>query len=66
MFALVSLGWMWLRMDAARDRADPAMAEAMRATAAFFGAYLLPRAGMHARRVLAGPQSVMALDAAGF
>jgi alkylation response protein AidB-like acyl-CoA dehydrogenase len=63
LFALVSLGWMWLRILAAGPAlGDTRTPTAHDALARYFGAYMLPRAALHAARIAAGPASVMALD----
>ena len=67
LFALVSLGWMWLRIVAAGAvHGDERRKAADQAVAAFFATYMLPRAGMHASRIVAGAGPVMALDEALF
>lgn len=44
LFALTCLGWMWVRMDAARAQAEhPSQGDRIRAGAAFFAARILPR-----------------------
>lgn len=63
LLALVAFGWMWLRIVRAGEaQADPQVKARNEATARFFAHYVLPRAGMHARRVAAGAGSVMAED----
>jgi alkylation response protein AidB-like acyl-CoA dehydrogenase len=63
LFALVSLGWMWLRILAAAPAlGDTRTPKAHDALARYFAAYVLPRAGLHAARIAAGPEAVMALD----
>jgi len=61
LFALVSMGWMWLRMLAAGKAHGEARHAADLAVAEFYAGYMLPRAGMHAARVAAGAGPVMAL-----
>jgi len=63
LFALVSLGWMWLRILAA----SPALGatrtpQAYAAMARYYATYMLPRAALHAARIAAGSEPVMALD----
>jgi len=63
LFALVSLGWMWVRILAAAPAlGDTRAPEAYEALARYYAAYMLPRAGLHAARIAAGPAAVMALD----
>ncbi len=63
LFALVSLGWMWLRILAAAPAlGDTRTPRGHAALARYFAAYLLPRAGLHAARIAAGPGPVMELD----
>ncbi|HUD28927.1 MAG TPA: acyl-CoA dehydrogenase [Novosphingobium sp.] len=63
LFALVSMGWMWLRILAAAPAlGDTRMPRAHAALARYFAAYVLPRAGLHAARIAAGPVPVMELD----
>lgn len=67
LFALVSLGWMWLRIVCAEyDAGDESRRQTYAALARFYADYVLPRAGMHAARIKAGPDAVTGLDAACF
>lgn len=63
LFALVSLGWMWVRiLVAAPALAGTRTPDAYAEIARYYGAYILPRAALHAARIAAGPDTVMALD----
>ncbi|WP_232492375.1 acyl-CoA dehydrogenase [Novosphingobium kaempferiae] len=63
LFALVSLGWMWVRIiGAAPALDDPRTQRTHAALAAYYASYVLPRAALHAARIAAGPETVMALD----
>ena len=67
LFALVSLGWMWVRILAAAPALEDARSrDTYAALAAYYASYVLPRAGLHAARIAAGPATVMALDEALF
>ncbi|WP_404480411.1 acyl-CoA dehydrogenase [Novosphingobium sp. BL-52-GroH] len=63
LFALVSMGWMWVRILAAAPAlGDTRTPEAHASLARYYAAYVLPRAALHAVRIAAGPEAVMALD----
>jgi alkylation response protein AidB-like acyl-CoA dehydrogenase len=63
LFALVSLGWMWVRILAAAPAlAGTRLPDAYAEIARYYGAYVLPRAALHASRIAAGSDAVMALD----
>jgi alkylation response protein AidB-like acyl-CoA dehydrogenase len=66
LMGLVALGWMWLKLAAASDRADPAFHEAKVATARFFAERELAAAPFLRRKIEAGAQSLMALPAEAF
>ncbi|PNU06589.1 acyl-CoA dehydrogenase [Novosphingobium guangzhouense] len=67
LFALVSLGWMWVRiLKAAPALEDARLQDTYKALAGYYAAYVLPRAALHAARIAAGPATVMALDEALF
>lgn len=62
LFALVSLGWMWVRMDAARHAADdPKQRDRIRAGAAFVADRILPQTlSLHAS-IASGAASTVAV-----
>lgn len=54
------MGWLWVRMAAAAEPArDGEYARAIRHTARFYVERLLPRAELHARTALGGPEALM-------
>ena len=61
--ALVSLGWMWVRMVTACEGGDSALARKKRAVAGYFFARVLPQVHALAAQVEAGPETIMAMDA---
>ena len=63
LFALVSLGWMWLRMMRAAQGLDTPLAQRKQQVGAFFFARMLPQALALAAQVEAGPATIMAMDA---
>jgi alkylation response protein AidB-like acyl-CoA dehydrogenase len=67
MFALVSLGWMWVRMAAAvlKGEAQPSRLAKL-AVARFFVSRMLPQTLGLAEAIAAGAAPVMALDEAAF
>lgn len=71
-FALVSLGYMWCKMVKAAQAkleagsGDKAFYESKIQTARFFFARMLPEAEGRARMVMAGAESLMAMDEAAF
>lgn len=67
LFALVSMGWMWLRIVAAGGaHEDDAARRAHAGLARYYADYMLPRAALHFARIAAGPDAVMAMDEALF
>jgi hypothetical protein len=72
LMGLVSLGWMWLKMAAASQRAvgegaaDRAFHEAKLATARFYATRELPLSNALRRKVEAGAESLMAIPAEAF
>jgi alkylation response protein AidB-like acyl-CoA dehydrogenase len=72
LMGLVSLGWMWLKMAAAAQRAlddgtdDRAFHEAKRATAAFYAQRELPMSTAFRRKVEAGAETLMKIPAEAF
>ena len=72
LMGLVSLGWMWLKMAAASERAlangsdDKAFHEAKLATARFYAQRELPQSTALRRKIEAGAESLMALPAEAF
>ena len=72
LMGLVTLGWMWLKMarvaQAALDRGsdDKAFYEAKLVTARFYAERFLPDAGALRRKLEAGADALMALDAEAF
>jgi alkylation response protein AidB-like acyl-CoA dehydrogenase len=63
----IAVGWMWLRMAAvARDRADDPFMAAKLATARHYATRVMPDCGALLRRIEAGAESLMALDAEQF
>ena len=71
-FALVAIGYMWCQMvDAARAKiesgeGDKAFYESKLDTARFFFARMLPEADARFKMIMAGADSLMALDAESF
>ncbi len=67
MFALVALGWMWVRMAAAvlKGEAEPSRLAKL-AVARFFVSRMLPQTLGLAEAIAAGAAPVMALDQAAF
>ena len=68
---LVSLGWMWLKMARASERAlgggeDRAFHEAKLATARFYMLRALPQANAHFMALASGKDSLMRLPAESF
>ncbi|HEX7873011.1 MAG TPA: acyl-CoA dehydrogenase C-terminal domain-containing protein [Sphingobium sp.] len=63
LFALVSLGWMWVRIVAATDGRDSDLATRKRHVARFFVDRVLPQAQALASAIEAGPDAIMAMDA---
>ena len=69
LMGLVSLGWMWLKMAAASERAtadDPAFHEAKLATARFYAQRELPMSIALRREIEAGAETVMKIPAEAF
>jgi alkylation response protein AidB-like acyl-CoA dehydrogenase len=69
LFALVSFGWMWVRMVEATDGLDAdagALAARKRGVARFFVDHVLPQATALAASIEAGPAAIMQIDAALF
>jgi hypothetical protein len=69
LMGLVSLGWMWLKMAAASERAtaeDPAFHEAKLATARFYALRELPMSTTLRRKIEAGAETVMKIPAEAF
>lgn len=65
LFALVAMGWMWTRMaTAAQD--DTPLHHAKRSVAAFFAQRMLPQADALAVSIMAGEDTLMALEADAF
>ncbi|WP_330703412.1 acyl-CoA dehydrogenase family protein [Novosphingobium resinovorum] len=63
LFAVVSLGWMWVRILAAAPALeDERMRRTYDALAAFYASHVLPRANLHATRIAAGAATIMALE----
>lgn len=63
LFALVSLGWMWVRMAAASEGHETPIAVRKRHVARFFAERMLPQAHALARQIDAGPASIAGMDA---
>ncbi|MET0363350.1 MAG: acyl-CoA dehydrogenase C-terminal domain-containing protein [Sphingobium sp.] len=63
LFALVSFGWMWVRMVAASEGKDAALSARKRHAARFFVDRVLPQAQALAKEIEAGPDAIMAMDA---
>ncbi|WP_298400522.1 acyl-CoA dehydrogenase [Sphingobium sp.] len=61
LFALVSMGWMWARMESAAAQGDTPLEESKRAVARFFADRVLPQAKGLAAAIQAGEDSMMAL-----
>jgi hypothetical protein len=72
LMGIVSLGWMWLKMAAASQRAldegtdDRAFHEAKLVTARFYAERILPEAGAHRRKIEGGAEAVMLLPVEAF
>jgi hypothetical protein len=72
LMGLVSLGWMWVKMAAAAQRAldsgsgDRAFDEAKLATARFYASRELPSSSALRSKIEAGAETVMALPAEAF
>src|SRR4051812_4988590 len=69
LMGLVSLGWTWLKMAAASDRAradDPAFHDAKLATARFYAQRELPMSIALRRKIEAGAETVMKIPAEVF
>jgi hypothetical protein len=69
LMGLVSLGWMWLKMAAASDRAradDPAFHDAKLATARFYAQRELPMSIALRRKIEAGAETLMKIPAEAF
>jgi len=64
LFAIASMGWMWVRMAAASlEHGDEATKTRNLALANFYAAHILPQAGALEAAITAGPDPVMALPA---
>ncbi|GGD34098.1 acyl-CoA dehydrogenase family protein [Croceicoccus pelagius] len=64
LFAIASMGWMWVRMAAASlEHGDEATKTRNLALANFYAAHILPQAGALEAAIAAGPDPVMALPA---
>ncbi|TYC90924.1 acyl-CoA dehydrogenase C-terminal domain-containing protein [Novosphingobium sp. BW1] len=61
--ALVSLGWMWVRMVTACNGEHSALAQKKRAVAGYFFARMLPQVHALAAQIEAGPETIMTMDA---
>ena len=69
LFGLVALGFMWVKIvKAAQDTgvANPARLKAKQLTATFFFERILPETSVHLVRIIAGADTLMALDADQF
>jgi len=69
LMGLVSLGWMWLKMAAASERArsdDPSFHDAKLATARFYALRELPMSTTLRRKIEAGAETVMKIPAEAF
>ncbi|MBS7668968.1 acyl-CoA dehydrogenase family protein [Croceicoccus gelatinilyticus] len=64
LFAIASMGWMWVRMAAASlEHGDETTKTRNLALANFYAAHVLPQAGALEAAIAAGPDAVMALPA---
>jgi len=63
LFALVSFGWMWIRMAEATEGQDNPLANRKRHVARFFVERILPQAKALATAIEAGPDALMIMEA---
>ena len=66
MFALVSLGWMWLRMECAAEQGSTPLDRAKIDIARYFATRVLPRVSGMAATLSSGPEPIMALPVDAF
>lgn len=66
LFALVSMGWMWVRMADAAAQGDTPLHAGKRLVADFFAKRILPQAQGLAAGIAAGEDSIMAMAADAF
>ncbi|WP_419899880.1 acyl-CoA dehydrogenase [Roseomonas sp. USHLN139] len=66
LFALVALGWMWLRLRQAAAASDRPQHRRWREGAGFFFARILPQSAALAAAIAAGPATLMAAEEALF